>query len=204
VLADDLGDLLQRVGHTRRGLVVRYEDGFQLGVRGEGVVDLRRVRGSPEVERELGRLPAVDVHDLEEALPEDADGHHQHLVAGRHVVHDRGFHPAAARSRQHQHVVRGLVDPLQPLGHSAEDLSELGSAVVDHFGSTGFGNLPRNGGRAGNTQIHVVSLKRGLRGSFQTAIVWRVNSYGQRNALDTPRIEAVIECPLPDPQQGRG
>ena len=157
VPADDLRDLLERVGHAGRGLVVRDQHRADLAVGGEGVVDAVRVGGRAVLEGEVDRIAAVDADQLQEALAEDADRDDQHAITRRDVVDDGGLHAGGAGAGQHEHVVLGAVGVLQTLAEGRHQFGELRPAMVDHRGHARLCDFRGNGNRTRRTQVHGAS-----------------------------------------------
>jgi hypothetical protein len=69
------------------------------------------------------------------ALAELAGGQHEHAVAGRSQVRDRGFHETGARRGQHEHVVLCADELLHVGQHAREQSAELGRAMMRAIGS---------------------------------------------------------------------
>ena len=60
-----------------------------------------------------------------------ASFHHQHGIARRQGVDQRGFPGAGPRSRIDEYVAAGLEHILQAFEHTAAERAEFGSAMVD-------------------------------------------------------------------------
>jgi len=81
----------------------------------------------------LPDAPSVDsvrLADRGEALAESAAAEHEHLVAGRERVRDRGLHAARPRCGQEQDVVLGSQEILKRARQSREQRRELGTAMI--------------------------------------------------------------------------
>ena len=128
---DQLGDRFDVVADAGRGLGGLHVDGFVL----------RLERGADFVELEglaVGRFDHVGraaegLGQIDPALAEFAGGEHQHLVAGRGEVGDRGLHGAGAGGGEQQDVVLGADKDLELGQHLLVEGAELGGAVV-HVG----------------------------------------------------------------------
>ena len=100
-----------------------------------------------------GDIRTEDRGDVREAVPEGADVHRQHPVAGRERVHHRRLEGAGSRSGQEQRAL-GSTDQLADARRDlAEHLAELAAAVVDHLLRLRLADGGRDGDRAGCPQI---------------------------------------------------
>jgi hypothetical protein len=136
--------------HAGGALVRLAEDGGDAIVFVERVLHRLRIDRAAPRHVEADRLDAVCLAQVPPALAELAADDAQRLVAALHGVDHRRLHRGGPRARQHQHRLRGLEDPLQPVGGLAEDLAESGHAVVHdgarHGQQHAVGHRRRSGG----------------------------------------------------------
>ena len=101
---------------------------------GPGKVLSQALRGGGRAPLDLEALDigAEGARDLRESVAEGADGDDEHPVAGRQRVDDGGLHGARARAGQEEDLAAGA-DELGQAGRGlAQELGELGAAMVDH------------------------------------------------------------------------
>ena len=125
-------ELPQRVGQTRRRLVVGEQEHPRLGVplqdHGE-VVGLDRL---PPFELEAHHVGAVGRGESRKPFAEVSTQRDDDLVAGRDEVGHRRLQASGARAGQQQEVVLGPEYSLRPGRDLGQDRRELGPAVIDH------------------------------------------------------------------------
>ncbi len=133
--ADDLGDLLERVQHAGRGLVVGDENGLRavlaLLLR-ELLADEVGLDGAAPRDIDAAGLDAVRLAHRGEALAERAVHEEEDAVAARERVHDRGFHAPGPRDGEEEDVAFGVEEVLERPGQAGHESGELGPTVVDH------------------------------------------------------------------------
>ena len=115
----------------------------------EGVPAPRPVRRSGRRSSEHVHFAAECLGQAHPALAEFAGGEHQHPVARRGQIGDRGLHGAGAGAGKEENVVLGSDKNLELGKHLLKEGSELGCAVVDvrrRHGKLGRGQQRRRPG----------------------------------------------------------
>jgi hypothetical protein len=129
------GDGLQVVDHPGGGFRVGEDHGLdRLGGVGlqcgfEGL----RIEGLAPLGLDHLHVQAVGLGHLHPAFAEFAVVAAEHSIAAAEGVHDAGFHGGGAAAGDHQHLVLGLMQPLELLGGAFDDLLEIGAAVADRM-----------------------------------------------------------------------
>ena len=123
-------DVRHRAG---RSLVVNDADGLDRVrlVGGEASLDRRHVGAAAPV---AGHEVDGKRQPLGQLLPQRREVSglgHQHAVAGRERVHERGFPRAGPRCRVDDDVRLGREHPLHACQDGPSELAELGAAMVD-------------------------------------------------------------------------
>ena len=161
-LADDRGQLGDRVHDAGRRLVVGQQDGPVAGRRARSsLADHRRIGGLAPLDLDLGDVGAVGPGDLGEPVAERADRHAEHAVARRQGVDDRRLEAAGPGGRDHRDVVGRPEVRLHARQDPLEHRRELGAAVVDHLAGAGLADARGQGRRAGDAQVRLEAVHVG-------------------------------------------
>ena len=149
----DLGQRLQTIGDARRGLVVGNQDGRDLRLFAQKVVEVLRIGGFAPGRRVADHLGAKGLGQIGEAVTESANRDREHPLARRDKVDHRAFEAAGPAGRKNQDVILGLEGPLQARLELGQERFELGTTVVDHGGGHRAVDAVRDRRRTGNTQL---------------------------------------------------
>src|SRR3984893_15097438 len=150
---DDLGQRLQPVGHSRRGLVVRDQDCCDIRLFAQEVIEVLGIGGLAPRWRVADPLVAKGLRKIGKAVAEGTDGNREHPLTRRDEIGDRAFEAAGPARRKDQHVVLSLEGPLEARLELREKRLEFRTAVVDHRGVHRALNATRNGRRTRNTEL---------------------------------------------------
>ena len=143
------GNGLQVVDHPSGGFRVGEDHGLNrfASVSLQGVTERFGVQGLAPLSLDHLHLQAVGAGHLHPALAEFAVIAAEHPVAAAEGVDDPGFHGGRAAAGDHQHIILGLMQPLQLLGCAAHDGLEFAAAVTDRVATHGLQH--RLGNRSG-------------------------------------------------------
>ena len=145
LLAKQLRHGRHAVAYAGRGFRRLHQHGAVLDA--QGLAHLLDRERFPVGCRDHIHVAGVRARQRRPALPEFAGRKHQHAVAGRGDVADRGLHGAGARAGEQQHIVRSADKDLEVSKHLRKQAAKLGRAVV-HIGR-GHGELRRGQQRRG-------------------------------------------------------
>ena len=123
--------VVTRAGGSLGGLHVKHTRAVELGL------DFAQVEGLPVRNFDQFDLAGKGLGEIAPALAELSGGQHDHLLAGRSQVGNRGFHGAAAGRSENENVVLGADEGLEIGKGTGEDFTEFGRAVMHVRGGDG-------------------------------------------------------------------
>ena len=153
-------DHQQRVGSLqqrgdRLNVMARASGGFRrLHVENGGAVELgadfAEIEGLTIGSGDQFNLAVESLGQIAPALAKLAGGEHDDLVTRRGEIGDGGFHGAAAGGSKDQNIILGADEGLEISHGAAEDLAELGGAVMHVCGRNGVLRGRKKRSRAGS------------------------------------------------------